>query len=141
MNTKSNIIRLMLAIVLLVSLNNLVAQDFPNTNWNQLNKKLVTELKSDDTATKISAMSKIIHYGNNVDVGEAKYEILHTFLTDQNQANRQIALIALYKIGTSLDLDIIENQLRYEQNPTIRKRIVAILRDTDRLNQAHLKFL
>lgn len=97
--------------------------------WDSLAVKIITDLKSSELDDKIYGMKQVIHFGNRLDVCQAKYEILYVFLTNENAGHRQLALMALYRVCDHKDLDIIKNQLKFEQNPLVRKRMHAILNE------------
>jgi len=103
--------------------------------WDSLTVKIITDLKSMDLDDKIYGMKQVIHFGNRLDVCEAKYDILHVFLTSDNCGHRQLALMALYRVCDYKDLDIIRNHLQFEQDPLIRKRMHAILNETSFIQQ------
>ena len=109
------------------------AYDPPQTDedWSILNKRIINDLNSQDIEDKIYGLKQIIHYGRQLDVESAKYDILVIFLTNENPKYRQLALLALYHICNCEDIELISKQLKVENDPQIRQRIQAIIRERE----------
>jgi hypothetical protein len=101
--------------------------------WDSLESKIIADLKSTEIEDKLYGMKQVIHFGKRVNVCEAKYDILHVFFTSEHSGHRQLALMALYRVCDQKDLDILNYHVQFEQDPLIRKRLHAILNESQYL--------
>jgi hypothetical protein len=126
---KRSILTIIAALALspVLSFNSASAQVVRKTDWNLFSKNLVMAVKSSNEGLKLSAMQQIIHYADNLNVTQARYEIMNVFLTHKNPRVRQLALAALSKINNTLDMGFLQRQMFFEEHPVIKKQIAAAL--------------
>lgn len=117
-----------------LSLSTILADEPANVNWDQFSKGLTMALKSDNLGVKLSAMQLVIKYGNKVNVTNARYDVMDTFLDSKDRRVRQLALVTLSKINNTFDLGLLERQIKFEDDPVIKNQIVAVLIAADRLS-------
>ena len=117
-----------------LSLSTILADEPANVNWDQFSKGLNMALKSDNLGVKLSAMQLVIKYGNKVDVKDARYDVMDTFLYSKDRRVRQLALVTLSKINNSFDMGLLERQIKFEDDPVIKNQIAAVLIAADRLS-------
>jgi len=119
---------------LYLSLSAVLADEPAEVNWDKFSDGLVMALQSDNIGVKLSAMQMVIKYGDKVDVVKARYDVMDTFLYSKNRKERQLALIALYKINNVLDMGLLERQYQFEEDPVIKNQIAAVLIAADRID-------
>ena len=56
------------------------AGEAKEVNWDKFSKSLVKSLKSDNEGVRLPAMQLVIKSGDKVDVSNARYEVMDTFL-------------------------------------------------------------
>ena len=117
-----------------LSLSTILADEPANVNWDQFSKGLNMALKSDNLGVKLSAMQLVIKYGNKVDVKDARYDVMDTFLYSKDRRVRQLALVTLSKINNTFDMGLLERQIKFEDDPIIKNQIAAVLIAADRLS-------
>ena len=106
-----------------LSLSTILADEPANVNWDQFSKGLNMALKSDNLGVKLSAMQLVIKYGNKVDVKDARYDVMDTFLYSKDRRVRQLALVTLSKINntfrhpfTKVKCHILGSMIRITRN-------------------------
>lgn len=135
---RSNLTIAFVAVAILIfSLSTVFAQESANVDWKAYSKSLVKAVKSSNEGVKFSAMQQIIRYADKVSVSPARYEVMDIFLTSNNRQVRRLALVTLYKINNSLDMGLLERQIKFEKDPVIKRQIAAILFETGRLQNAN----
>jgi hypothetical protein len=117
---------LTLALVFL-SMSFVSAGETKDINWDKFSKSLVKSLKSDNEGVRLSAMQLVIKYGDKVNVADARYEVMDTFMNSKNQKVRQLALVTLYKINNVFDMGLLELQMPFEEDTVILNQIAAVL--------------
>ena len=117
-----------------LSLSTILADEPANINWDQFSKGLTMALKSDNLGVKLSAMQLVIKYGNKVNVKNARYDVMDTFLYSKDRRVRQLALVTLSKINNTFDMGLLERQIKFEDDPVIKNQIAAVLIAADRLS-------
>ncbi len=117
-----------------LSLSSILADEPADVNWDQFSKGLTMALKSDNLGVKLSAMQLVIKYGDKVDVRNARYDVMDTFLDSKDRRIRRLALVTLSKINNTFDLGLLERQIKFEDDPVIKNQIVAVLIAADRIS-------
>jgi len=117
-----------------LSLSTVLATESDNVNWDRFSKGLKMALKSDNLGVKLSAMQLVIKYGNKVDVKDARYDVMDTFLYSKDRRVRQLALVTLSKINNTFDMGLLERQIKFEDDPVIKNQIAAVLIAADRIS-------
>ena len=117
-----------------LSLSTVLATESDNVNWDRFSKGLKMALKSDNLGVKLSAMQLVIKYGNKVDVKDARYDVMDTFLYSKDRRVRQLALVTLSKINNTFDMGLLERQIKFEDDPVIKNQITAVLIAADRIS-------
>ena len=116
-----------------LSLSAVLATESDDVNWDQFSKGLKMALKSDNQGVKLSAMQLVIKYGNKVDVADARYDVMDTFLYSKDRRVRQLALVTVAKINNTFDMGLLERQIKFEDDPVIKNQIAAVLIAADRI--------
>ena len=116
------------------SLSSVLADEPADIKWDQFSKGLVQALQSENDGLRLSAMQMVIKYGNKVDVGAARYDVMDTFLYSKDRRVRQLALVALSKINNTFDMGLLERQISFEEDPVIKNQIAAVLIAADRIS-------
>ncbi len=117
-----------------LSLSSILADEPADVNWDQFSKGLTMALKSDNLGVKLSAMQLVIKYGDKVDVRNARYDVMDTFLDSKDRRIRRLALVTLSKINNTFDLGLLERQIKFEDDSVIKNQIVAVLIAADRIS-------
>jgi hypothetical protein len=117
-----------------LSLSTVLATESENVNWDRFSEGLKMALKSDNLGVKLSAMQLVIKYGDKVDVTDARYDVMDTFLYSKDRRVRQLALVTLAKINNTFDMGLLELQLNFEDDPVIKNQMAAVLIAADRLS-------
>lgn len=121
-------------VIVFFSLGTILANEPANVNWDRFSDGLKMALKSDNLGVKLSAMQLVIKYGNKVNVTDARYDVMDTFLYSKDRRVRQLALVTLAKINNTFDMGLLERQIKFEDDPVIRNQIAAVLIAADRLS-------
>ncbi|MEJ2055810.1 MAG: hypothetical protein P8X42_17995 [Calditrichaceae bacterium] len=117
----------------ILSISAVFADTPANVNWDRFSEGLVQALQSDNAGLQQSAMQLVIRYGDKVDVGKARFDVMDTFLYSKDRKVRQLALITLSKINNTFDMGLLYGQLKFEKDPVIKRQIAAVLIARDRL--------
>lgn len=104
------------------------AQD-QSVDWGQASAEVSAFLKSDQDSLKILAMQRIIINPDKYKLHGDVYKIYDLYRNHEKDPMRQMALVTLYQLNYSWILKNLANDVYTEKNPTIRKQIIAILRD------------
>lgn len=98
-------------------------------DWGQASAEVSAYLKSDHDSLKILAMQRIIVNPDKFKLNSEVYTIYDIYRNHKKDPMRQLALVCLYRMKYSWILKNLANDVYTEKNPTIRKQIIAILRD------------
>lgn len=98
-----------------------------NVDWDQFSVNLVKALKSDNIGLRQSAMNLVIKYSDKLDVNDAVFDVTKVFRSSNNEKERQLALITLYKMQNNWSMDFLKRHMKYEKNETIKHQIQAIV--------------
>jgi len=96
-------------------------------DWKNFSKNLVAAIKSDNEGLRRSAMNMIIKHGTKLDVDQAVFDVVRIFRNSDNQKERQLALITLYKMENNWSMGFLKRHLKFEENPAIKHQIAAII--------------
>jgi superfamily II DNA helicase RecQ len=118
--------------LLFLSFNTLMAEEPDQVDWDKFSKNLVKSLKSSNQGVQLSAMQLVIRYGDKVDVGSARHDVMRVFRSHKNQKVRQLALVTLYTINNKWSMGYLEMHYRFEEDPVIKKHLAAILVESNR---------
>ena len=115
-----------LVVLLAASLS--FAQDQPReVNWDAFSENLVVALKSGHPGLRQSAMQHIIRYGDKLDVSEGVYYIGLIFRFNDDPQVRRLAMVALHTINTDKAISYLCQNMKYEDNPAIKKQCCCIV--------------
>lgn len=115
------------SMICLVFISNIAFADSKAQQWDRASKTMVKALKTDNDGLKISVLHNIIRYGDELDVGDAVFDIMRIYRNHNDDRVRQLALIALHKIENEWAMNFLKRAVQFENSPTLRKRIYAIL--------------
>ena len=99
------------------------------TDWKVFSNNLVKALKSDNPGLQASAMQIVIRYGTKVNVDRAILDIVRLYRINKDEKVRQLALVTIHATQHQFALDIVKRDLLFENNPKIKKTMLAILND------------
>jgi len=97
--------------------------------WDNFSKNLVIALKSDNEGLRRSAMNLIVRYGESLNVDEAVFDVVQIFRYSDNQKERRLALIALYKMQNDWSMYFLKRHMKFEDNPTLKHQIAVIVQE------------
>ena len=97
------------------------------TDWNSFSNNLVEALKSENQGLQTSAMQFVIKYGTQVNVDRAMFDIVRLYRNNKNEQVRRMALVTIHATQNQFALDIVKRDLAFENNPKIKKTMLAIL--------------
>lgn len=123
----------LLIITILSSFSFALADEEPQCDWCKFSECLVKSVNSDNEGVRLCAMRLIIRHADRLDVNDARYAVMDVFMNHKDPKVRQLAMVTLYKINHPLDMGLLELQLKFEEDPMIKKHLAAILFETDRL--------
>ncbi len=110
-----------------------------NVDWNKFSKNLEKALKSDNPGLRLSAMGMVIKYGEQLDVSNAVFDVVRIFRNSDNQKERQLALVTLYKMKHPWAMDFLKRHIAFEENEALKRQIQVIVYEyyqTDNVNVA-----
>lgn len=90
-------------------------------NWDAFSKNLVRAIQHGNEGLQQSAMCMIIRYGDNLNVKDARFDIVRIFRSHKNPKVRQLALVALYKIQDPWAMYFLSRNIRFEKDEAIKK--------------------
>jgi hypothetical protein len=90
-------------------------------DWQAFSKNLVKAIATPNEGLQQSAMTKIIRYGDKLDVNDAAFDMFRIFRTHRNPKVRQLALVALHKIQNKRIMYYLKRNRKFEGNETIRQ--------------------
>lgn len=99
------------------------------TDWKAFSKNLVKALKSENPGLQTSAMQFVIKHGTQVNVDRAILDIVRLYRINKDEKVRQLALVTIHATQNQFALDIVKRDLLLENNPKIKKTMLAILND------------
>ena len=94
--------------------------------WAAFSKNRVKALGSENEGLRQSAMQMVIEHRDNINVGEAVFEVMRVFRHDKNTKVRQLALRALHSINNSWANQFLRRQIQFEGDPVIHKHLVSL---------------
>lgn len=136
MKRLSHTLTLILTFVIFLSFSNLFAdepQELKNCDWSKFSECLIKAIKSENEGVKLSAMQLMIRHSDKVEVAEARYEVMDLFFNSEKQNVRRLALVTLNSINHPLDMGLLQRQLKFEDDPVIKKHLAAVLFESDLL--------
>jgi hypothetical protein len=96
-----------------------------NINWESMSKKVVQGLASEDISLRTECLQQIITFGDKLDVDDAVFNLVSIYRNSKNEKLRQFAVVALHKINNRWAMDYLKDNLKFENNPTIKRQILA----------------
>ena len=122
---------LLTVLIILLSFSLLQAGEQERTPefWNVYSKNLVKCIKEGNEGVRNAALQRVITYGDNLNVNDAVFEIMHIYRTDKDQHARQLALSALHTMKNEWAIGFLKLQAPHEKNPTLQKQIYAMIKD------------
>lgn len=120
---------------LLVASVSVRAQEHRKVDWDKYGDRLVEALKSTHEGLQLSAMQQTIRYGDSVDVVLARYVIMDKFMNNPNRKVRLLALRTLAQVDNPLDMGLLELQLKWEEDPLVKRQIAQVLLENGRMKK------
>jgi hypothetical protein len=118
-----------LSLVLIFCLSQFVFADetrqLDKVNWEAFSKNIVKGLSIDNDGVKQAALQHIVNYGEYLNVDKAVFDIVNIYRNSKNEKFRQLAVIALHKMHNEWAMNFLQENLRLETNPAIKKQIVS----------------
>jgi hypothetical protein len=111
------------------------------TNWEAFSANLVKALATDNEGLRLSAMQHVITYHQNLKVNAAVFDLVRIYRLHHNQRVRQLAVVTLYHIGDDWAMNFLKRNLRFEENPTIRRQILDGLNDGDNITTRSVELM
>ncbi len=125
---------LSLALALAMPLQSNAQSHFDNKSpewWHGFSKQLVVLLDSPIPKVQEQALSHIIFFANQypdkMDLDPATGRILDLYRSDEMEARRTLALMALHAIGNEAAMRKLNTLVRYETSPRIENLTRAVL--------------
>ena len=98
-----------------------------DVNWDAFSVNLVKALKSENDGLRRSAMSKVIKYGEKLNVDEAVFDVMKVFRSNNNVKDRQLALVTLHKMQNSWAMDFLKRHLSLEKDDELKHQIQYVV--------------
>ncbi len=99
------------------------------TDWKVFSNNLVKAIKSENLGLQTSAMQFVIKYGQQVNVDRAILDIVRLYRNDKDEQVRRMALVTIHATQNQFALDIVKRDLVFENNPKIKRTMLALLND------------
>jgi len=130
--------KLTIFVIVTVIVFGLQAINASEINWKAFSKNLVKALKSDNPGLQQSAMQMVIRYNSQLNVKEAEFDMMRVFRNQKNQAVRQLALTTLSNMDSKWAIGFLKTQIEFEEDPVIKKQLVAITSDSYKKKSAEV---
>ena len=92
------------------------SHDADDAAWIQFGENLVVALKSDNDGLQLSALQRIVVYGERIDVSDARFELVRLFRDNKDERVRMTALNALSKVRDGWVADFLYRSARFESD-------------------------
>ncbi len=106
-----------------------VDADHSAAEWKVFSKNLLRAMTSDNEGLKVSAMQHMITYGEVIDVGEARVELMRIYRNHEDTRVRRMAVVALASMHDPGVMQYLHRAERFEPASSVRKTIHAVLAD------------
>jgi len=100
-------------------------------DWDAYSKNLVRAFDIPNEGVHLSAMQRIIQYGDKLDVDAVVFDVVRYYRDHKDQNVRHLALTALYKMGNEWAIGFLRRAQAFEDNLVLKKHITCILRACD----------
>ena len=121
-----------ISIMLVMGLVQIVFADdllkMSEVNWKMFGNNLENAFVIGNEGVQLSAMQNIIKYGDYLDVSDAAIPLVRIYRNHKNERVRQMAVVALHKVKNKWALYFLKRNLKFEDNPTIRRQIADYIR-------------
>lgn len=101
------------------------AQTKANVNWDLFSENLVHALKSDNAGLRHSAMQLVIRHGENLNVRDALFDVVHIFRSNKDRNVRLLALAAISKMNSNWAMYFLKRSLKFEKDPVVQRHVLA----------------
>ena len=98
-------------------------------NWTAFSRNLVKAIATENDGLRISALSMVVKYSENLDVDDAVFDIVWIFRNSKDIRVRQLALVTLHKMKNHWAMDFLKRNLKFEENETIRNQSYCIVKE------------
>jgi len=98
-------------------------------NWTAFSRNLVKAIASQNDGLRISALSMIVKYSENLDVDDAVFDIVRIFRNSKDTRIRQLALVTLHKMENNWAMDFLKRNLKFEENETILNQSYCVVKN------------
>lgn len=98
-------------------------------NWKAFSVNLVKAIKSGHPGLQQSAMQRIIQYADKLDVDDAVWTISRIERFSDDCRVRRLAMVTLYKIHSAKAMSYIVQNLKYEEDSSIKKQGCCLVQD------------
>ena len=95
--------------------------------WEAFSDNLVKALKSEHEGLRLSAMQRVIRYGDQVNVDDAVFDVVRLYRDHDNDQVRRMAVVALGEMQNAWAMDLLTRSERYEKSPAVRHTIQSVL--------------
>jgi hypothetical protein len=106
-----------------------VAETENIVDWKAFSKNLVRALNSENEGLQLSAMQKVILYGDKLNVNDAVFKVMSFFRDDKNENVRLLALMTLRSMHNNWAMDFLKRSIRFEDNPRIKHQMSLIIQE------------
>lgn len=97
--------------------------------WDAFSKNLVKALTSGHQGLQTAAMSRVVQYGDKVNVDEAMFEVMSLYRNHDDDSVRRLAVVTLGKMNSDWAINYLKLAERYEKSTTVRRTIHAVVAD------------
>src|SRR5690606_26480950 len=97
------------------------ASDADAAAWAAFSDNLVVALQGENHGVCCSALQHVVAYGADVDVREARFEVVRLFRDHPDERVRMLALSALAQMRDGWVSDFLERSARFEDDPRLAK--------------------
>ena len=100
--------------------------------WDTFSDNLEKALACGHEGVQQGALRMIIFYGDNLTISRAAvHEAVRIYRDHEDDRLRRMAVVALGKIQDPWGLDMLKRSVRFEESPSVRQTILAVLAASD----------
>lgn len=108
--------------------NPAIEHTYTNAHWKQFSEALVRNLALDHDGIREASLRMIIHYGKNLDVRSACFDVVRIYRSHPNANMRRMALVAIGEMKNDWAVGFTERLVQFEKDERLRRTGEAVVR-------------
>ena len=96
-------------------------------DWQAYGENLSMALRSDNLGLQRSALQTLILKGDKVKLTNGIIDVMNVYLTHENDGFRQLAIVAMQKVGDEWAMSYLRGRAHLEQSPAVKKTLLTVL--------------